>query len=66
MTTDIRPSVREEDAPEKREAAASEICGCIVVDSCGCYADPCGCYVDPCKAHVDPCGCYAVPCGCVC
>ncbi|MFZ2632063.1 MAG: hypothetical protein WA081_09390 [Desulfosalsimonadaceae bacterium] len=66
MTTDIKPKIKEEAAPEKMEASSPDLCGCIVVDECGRYVDPCGCYVDPCVSHVEPCGCYAEPCSCDC
>jgi len=57
MTTDIKPEIKEEVAPRKEIASSPDLCGCIVIDSCGCVVDPCGCYVDPCGCYVDPCRC---------
>lgn len=59
MTPDIKKDEKKQAPAGKSQAPSSDVCGCLILDPCGCYVDPCSCVA------VDEISCYDTSCGCI-
>lgn len=59
MAAEIKKDIKKEVPSEEKQVSSSDLCGCLVIDPCGCYVDPCGCFVS------EEIGSYETSCGCV-